>query len=171
MSHLDYTIRHHLQLFDVKYANTVERIRSSLYVDDLTSGYDSVEGAWKLYKETKFIFAEAAMNIRNWRTNDPVLAERIKIAETQQTEAEEDNYVADTLNPEEIAPVKVLGVPWDIKRYSCIYTSAFEEIYCQQDNKTYIIESNGICIRSLRFLVTSCDCPEGAFSKCVQDFN
>ena len=30
MTHLDYTIRHHLQLFDVKYANTAERIRSSL---------------------------------------------------------------------------------------------------------------------------------------------
>ena len=118
MTHLDATIRHHLKLYDsTKYAETVKRIRNSLYVDDLSTGHDSREEAWNLYMEAKKIFGEAAMNLRKWNTNDKALAEKIKISESPEKEEsaaiDEETYVSKTLNPDERAEVKVLGIPWD----------------------------------------------------------
>ena len=114
MSLLDYTIRDHLKKFEEQYPETVEKIRQSLYVDDLDAGDDDAVKAWKLYEETKFIFSEAGMNIRKWRTNDPVLNERFKKAESDPDGKDQDSYSTENLNPKEIAPVKVLGIPWDV---------------------------------------------------------
>ena len=118
MTHLDVTIRHHLKLYDsTKYAETAKRIKNSLYVDDLSTGHDSREEAWKLYKEAKDIFSEAAMNLRKWNTNDEVLAEKIKMSENPDKEdsaaIDGETYASETLNPDERAEVKVLGIPWD----------------------------------------------------------
>ena len=82
MARLDITIRHHLSLFEGRYADTVKRIRNSLYVDDLTSGHNSSDEAWKFYEETKFIFAEATMNIRKWEMSDEMLSQKIEGCET-----------------------------------------------------------------------------------------
>ena len=126
MAHLDFTIRHHLNLYGEKYANTVEKIRNSLYVDDLTAGDNSQEEAWKLYKETKHIFRVASMNIRKWKTNDNILSEKIYKCETAETgeseEAISEGYAAEYLNPDELAATKVLGIPWEIKGDCIIFT-------------------------------------------------
>ena len=118
MTHLDATIRHHLKLHEARYCDTVKRVRNSLYVDDLSTGHDSIEEAWQLYKEAKSIFRDAAMNLRKWETNDTKLAEKIKeseIADMGTLVANSESYVSETLNPDEKAAVKVLGIPWDTK--------------------------------------------------------
>ena len=118
MAHLDFTIRHHLDTFGEKYHDTIDRIRNSLYVDDLTGGHESREQAWAFYKEAKYIFKEAAMNLRKWKTNDEELKEKIITEEQELNENFEirnsDSHASETLNPKVKTDTKVLGVPWDV---------------------------------------------------------
>ena len=69
------TIICHLLTYD----NVISRdIIKNLYVDNLISGTDTTQNAINYYQETKQIFNEASMNIREWASNDSEVMKNIR---------------------------------------------------------------------------------------------
>ena len=124
MAMLDNVIRYHLSTVADKYPLTVPVITNSLYVDDLSGGENSEDDGFRLYSETKEIFAGAGMNMRKWITSSKSLSRRIKECESETAGATEDSetYVSEQLNREEKSATKVLGVPWDTDSDELFFT-------------------------------------------------
>ncbi len=117
MAILDKVVRHHLDTCEDRFPVTIPLIRSSLYCDDFDGGAKDDETGYKVYSEVKEIFKEASMDMRKWVTNSPTLNERIREDGSSMDNLPVDDTpsaAAMQLNPTEIAPVKVLGTPWDI---------------------------------------------------------
>ena len=66
---LNATIAQHLRLFEEMYPSTVQKIKQSIYVDDVVMGATSVREAYSLYKESKEIFGMGGFNLRKFVTN------------------------------------------------------------------------------------------------------
>ncbi|XP_045027163.1 uncharacterized protein LOC123470676 [Daphnia magna] len=81
------TLNKHLDGMDPIYSTTVRRLKEQIYVDDYLGGAGNISPAKTRIQETKSIFQEAKLNMRNWVTND-------------QTKLEEGQP-------------KVLGIQWD----------------------------------------------------------
>ena len=64
MGHLEETINHHLDKYRNQMSEVIEKIKNSLYLDDLSTGADDPKGAIELYKAAKSVFAEANINLR-----------------------------------------------------------------------------------------------------------
>ena len=60
------TLDMHLQKYNTAAA---ENIRNNIYVDNVITGTDNIEEAKNFYKESKAIFTEASMNLRDWTSN------------------------------------------------------------------------------------------------------
>ena len=93
---LNATIRAHAQKYENVDPEFARKVRKHFYVDDLTTGVNTVEEGYELYKKFKIRFMEANFNVRKWRTNDKELRNLIP---------EED-----VLEEED---TKVLGVKWN----------------------------------------------------------
>ncbi|GFW64964.1 uncharacterized protein TNCV_392301 [Trichonephila clavipes] len=72
------TIKHHLKRYVEKFPETCEMLNNSLYVDDLVSGRENVEQAFKTSLESVDIFKGACMILRKWQTNSIELRDRWK---------------------------------------------------------------------------------------------
>ena len=60
------TIQHHLQ----NESNSIaEKIKDSLYVDNVITGTQDVSQALQFYSESKRVFTKASMNLREWTSN------------------------------------------------------------------------------------------------------
>ncbi|GFT98235.1 reverse transcriptase domain-containing protein [Trichonephila clavipes] len=70
------TIKHHLKRYVEKFPETCEMLNNSLYVDNLISGRENVEQAFKTSLESVDIFKGASMILRKWQTNSPELRDR-----------------------------------------------------------------------------------------------
>lgn len=90
------TIRHHLSK---KNHELVSKIADRCYVDNLVTTASSSSAAYKLYEETRTVFDEIAMNIRDWSSNDPDFIAQIK----ENHRATQDKTV------------KVLGLSWNLE--------------------------------------------------------
>jgi hypothetical protein len=91
---LNATIRHHLQLKESQYVDTVQVIRRSLYVDDLVLSLPSIPFTQAVIKDSVEIFESMKMRLSKWHTSHPqVLADMDKIHLSKCT--------------------KVLGIQWD----------------------------------------------------------
>ena len=55
-------ILHHLDKYSSKYSRLIDQIRSSLYVDDLVTGTDSVESAFQVYS----VSISSVFNVREY---------------------------------------------------------------------------------------------------------
>ncbi|XP_052778713.1 uncharacterized protein LOC128216176 [Mya arenaria] len=64
------TMDYHLETCDSEIA---QQLRDGIYMDNVITGVDSVSEASDLYKESKQIFSEASMNLREWASNDASL--------------------------------------------------------------------------------------------------
>ncbi|CAM1298626.1 Uncharacterised protein r2_g835 [Pycnogonum litorale] len=62
------TLKTHLQKKDTDFARKILR---NIYVDNIISGCSTVEEACQFYEESKGIFKEISMNVREWNTNSP----------------------------------------------------------------------------------------------------
>ena len=87
------TIDHHLS---TNGSDTAMKLRESLYVDNVISGCDNSDQALEFYKESKSIFSEAAMNLREWNSNSEEFLNSIP---------ERDRVCGKT--------TKVLGLTWN----------------------------------------------------------
>ena len=70
---LSCVISHHLRKYHKKYPELVQSIESSLYVDDLIAGEDTVERAFNLYAKAKGFMADGNFNLRKWNSNSTEL--------------------------------------------------------------------------------------------------
>ena len=62
-----------LEAFEGAYPDTVESLRTQLYVDDWIGGSDVIEKAAKNITEAIAIFKDAKMELRKWTTNSDEL--------------------------------------------------------------------------------------------------
>ncbi|XP_053406426.1 uncharacterized protein LOC128559229 [Mercenaria mercenaria] len=61
------TIEHHLDLYSSPLA---EQLKEGIYMDNVITGAETVEGAIDLYRNAKSMFSGAKMNLRQWLTNN-----------------------------------------------------------------------------------------------------
>ena len=60
------TIKHHLNKYESQSARRIER---SMYVDNIITGFLNENDLEDFYKETKKIFSDTSMNVRQWTSN------------------------------------------------------------------------------------------------------
>ncbi|XP_061727618.1 uncharacterized protein LOC133532788 [Cydia pomonella] len=90
---LNATIKYHLS------KTNDERLKSlanDIYVDNVLTGSNSVKEAMSLYKDSKTVFQQISMNLREWSSNSKELMRNITDASTDKT-------------------VKTLGLNWDLE--------------------------------------------------------
>ena len=97
---LQATIKRHLSLYAESQPQTVLRLATDLYCDDLLTSLKTEEEADSFVQETRQIFSEAKMNMRKWASN-------------RRLAAVECNEPKTVLLPDEgTEERKVLGVVW-----------------------------------------------------------
>ena len=80
---LNGTLEHHMKKYQDVDSEFVQRFSSSVHVDDLSSGDESVDKSFQLYLKSKFRMLEGGFNMRKWSSNSPELMERIKECEQE----------------------------------------------------------------------------------------
>ena len=119
-------IDQHLKNLQNVYPREVEKIRRSLYVDDLISGDKTVAGAQHLKQASQSIFRAGKFELHKWHSNVPALEQPSPHEETIKElptthQSENQSYAKDQLGVKK-GETKLLGVPWD-KREDTIQTS------------------------------------------------
>ena len=89
-------------------ANSVEK---DMYVDDLITGVNSIEGAIKIREETTALLKEAGFNIRQWASNSMAVLHDL-----------EEHQVNSKLDLSHDNTLKTLGVFWNAKRDKYVYS-------------------------------------------------
>ncbi|XP_054708165.1 uncharacterized protein LOC129217975 [Uloborus diversus] len=98
---LSATIKHHIQKFENTHPKSVEMLKSSLYVDDLYFGGNSVNEVLNLSSDAVTILKAGGFNLRKLRSNSKELEEL-----WVQTGLKERESV-------DVSQVKVLGLNWN----------------------------------------------------------
>jgi hypothetical protein len=93
---LEATIRHHLNTHKSPMAALIEQ---SLYVDNLLIGANSTMECNHIYKQSKQIFEEANMHLREYNSNNQVFNKQIEPKD------QDDETI-----------IKILGITWDTKK-------------------------------------------------------
>ena len=112
---LNATVKHHLHKFLGSNEEVVKRLLQSTYVDDIISGADTEEEAFKLYTQAKEIFRQGGFNLRKFVSNNRNVQDGISAAK----ETSGHTHSTGSARPEE---VKVLGVTWDSRSDSILFT-------------------------------------------------
>lgn len=99
---LNATISHHMERYRSTDPGFVDKFHHSIYVDDLTTGSDDVEGVYEFYMKAKLRLAEAGFNLRKFVTNSLELRRRIRSDEG--------------MSSSDCAEHQVLRVKWDVIR-------------------------------------------------------
>ncbi|GBM11079.1 hypothetical protein AVEN_206495-1 [Araneus ventricosus] len=102
------TIKYHLKRYVEQFPMTCELLENSLYVDDLITGREDIESAFKTSLEAFNIFKDASMNLRKWKTNSVELRDRWR---KEGLEIDDSNYSVNDNST--LTPCKVLGLSWD----------------------------------------------------------
>lgn len=90
------TIRFHMSKQN---SALLENIADKCYVDNLVTCAENLEKAVKIYQDTRSVFHEMAMNMRDWVSNDKNFMETIP----------------QSLRAKNVEKVKVLGLVWDVE--------------------------------------------------------
>ena len=80
---LNATVKHHVERYEEEDPEFVETFLRSVYVDDLSTGGDTDEEAYRLYIKSKLRLAEGGFNLRKFVTNSVDLRNRIEENETR----------------------------------------------------------------------------------------
>ena len=78
-----------------------EILAHGFYVDDFTSGAQTVEEGFNIYQKAKQLMQQGGFNLRKWKTNSKTLQQKIDLTEGGASETSE---------------VKILGIRWDTER-------------------------------------------------------
>ena len=79
---LNATIRHHLEKYAMIQSDLVNKLLTSTYVDDIITGAESEEVAYKLYKDSKELLKGAGFNLRMFTSNSSQLCDKVEGEET-----------------------------------------------------------------------------------------
>ena len=90
------TIKYHLQQIGTSVAL---KISDNIYVDNVLLGANSVQNAYEIYLESKDIFKEASMNLREWISNCSGFLNLLP----------ESDVVRGSI-------VKIFGIPWNYEK-------------------------------------------------------
>lgn len=111
---LNATLKYHLNKYAVSDPEFVKKILKALYVDDLSTGGQTVNETYKLFLKTKLRMLEAGFNMRKWSSNsreEEVNLEPKKLREDDRTYATTPLGTDHEVNEER--EHKVLGITWD----------------------------------------------------------
>ena len=124
------TIWHHLEKHTAAQPELVSKLLRSTYVDDIVTGADSEEAAYRLYKESKELLQEAGFNLRKFSSNSSHLRDKIQKEETPHAfdvnpnppvlnnmDESEETYTRATLGGSQTlhsGEQKILGVKWNV---------------------------------------------------------
>ena len=62
---LNATIRHHVEKYEATLPSLIQKLKRSLYVDDLACGAEDEENAYQMFMESKKTLEEAGFNLRS----------------------------------------------------------------------------------------------------------
>ena len=102
-------LKHHLDAWEERYQEIVQRIREGLYVDDLITGGTTVSETQVQKEKTTEVFNDAVFTIHKWHSNAPELEPKSE----PQPEPTDLTYAKGQLGGNEHPNGKLLGVPWD----------------------------------------------------------
>eukprot|EP00731_Ephydatia_muelleri_P001054 Em0001g1054a len=117
---LNATIRRHVGGYQAGNPWFVVKFIHSIYVDDLTSGSDTEEGAIDLHTKSRQCMAEARFSLRKFISNLPAVQAHISSQASSTTATgdgqvtnDDESYTINTLGDHEhLDTVKVLGMKW-----------------------------------------------------------
>ena len=122
---LNAAIRHHLSKYIQFEKNFVEKLIEDLYVDDTTSGMESIEEGKEFYVKAKKMMGEAGSDLRKWKTYSKELQ---KYFDNKETPIERNNKIVDDLSyldiefcSEQSTYARVLSVVWDVGSDICVF--------------------------------------------------
>ena len=84
-------IAHHLEKHREQHPKLIQKLESSLYVDDLVAGADDVQDAFRFYIDSKSLMSAAGMNLRKWNSNSVELLNLIEGDNVQSLETKTDD--------------------------------------------------------------------------------
>lgn len=90
------TINHHLDRYNT---DVSKKVKGDIYVDNLITGTSSIDDAKRLFSESKAMFQDASVNLREWVSNDDEVNSYFPIESRSQSQI-----------------LKVLGYKWNAKR-------------------------------------------------------
>ena len=128
---LNATIRFHLERYLKTNEVHMRRLLCSTYVDNIITGGETEEEAFKLYVQSKQIFREGGFNLRKFLTNSRHLQEQTDLKETQCTSSlfrDEPTYseaTVGTSHPSRREEHRVLGIPWNPASDQLLFDTSF----------------------------------------------
>ena len=106
---LQATLIHHISKYKSIYPETATKLLESFYVDDLTSGCETIEEAKRFIFEATTILQEAGMTLTKWRSCNDEVNRYIKAM------IEDIPHIDNT--------IKILGINWDITNDTFSYNT------------------------------------------------
>ena len=116
-------IAHYLEKHREQHPKSIQKLESSLYVDDLVAGADDVQDAFRFYIDSNSLMSTAGMNLRKWNSKSVKLlnlieGDNVQSLETKtndiQVSEEDESYAKATTgyspNVKDGNFVKLLGV-------------------------------------------------------------
>ena len=100
----------------------IVKVLKGLFVDDLSTGGETVDKAYEIYQQAKQVMKEGNFNLRKWNSNSKELIERIRTSEGEVTtrgsdpklSEEDQSYVQSCIGlSAENETVKILGLHWN----------------------------------------------------------
>ncbi|XP_051161138.1 uncharacterized protein LOC127281463 [Leptopilina boulardi] len=95
-----------------RFPTTANILKNDVYVDNLLSGSDTIEGAIKIREEMITLLKLAGFNLRQWGSNDPRILHGLP-----------ESSIIPNFQLDKDQPVKTLGVFWNAKKDSITFTA------------------------------------------------
>ena len=107
---LNAIVKHHASKYFTKWKYFVDKCLRDLFVDDSTSGFDTVFTAYDFYLKAKSMIHDAGFDLRKWTSNSSKLMNKVEMNEAHDFTPIGKNSTR-----------KVLGITWDIKSDEIIF--------------------------------------------------
>lgn len=137
------TLRHHFDLMNEEFPYTSNTLKQHVYVDDLVSGADDLEGAQVLCREATKILEKVGMHLRKWKSNEPRLLSKLK-----------EEGCGQVPLPEQIHQTKVLGVGWEAQADIINFDiePLIDFLCSREDSKRFLLQATARIFDHMGFL-------------------
>ena len=130
---LNATLKHHIEKYASNFPEICSKLMSSLYVDDVSAGGNTVDETFEFYQQSKRIMKEGNFNLRKWHSSSSELSKKIasaeekesrKSVENPQISEEDETFTSTTIGKNVLlanTTQKILGLNWDSKEDTIVY--------------------------------------------------